>query len=365
MTAATRTEYELDLPGLAEVVSSCAPAPGHKALVKALQQLPGMAFVKLATTRGEDGGSYLHSRSVYGPDGSRLHEDHEVWLRAQVEADAGDFRSTYYRLQGKGYKLTKRHTATLYLVVDQGGDQMDFIQTEVWRIDERMDCELLSTWGAPSTVEELVREAAGYALPEAQCVTVGAPYYVLRCAIDVAKFLKMLEELEESKRAALRRRRYRSTNDEGQEEILTHQQLDPHMDRFPHRARRLFNDWDASSAGRSGARLCDHWVMEFQDWTNPSNGVRDMALVPSWTFDKKLAEVKARVGETHAFYGKLQTIDRRVKVPFGWYFYMLHGNRVHDESAHRVLKAAEDGLIVLPEHDYQVLRAWRERPYGF
>lgn len=61
----------------------------------------------------------------------------------------------------------------------------------------------------------------------------------------------------------------------------------------------------------------------------------------------------------------MQTLDRRVGVPFGWYFYMLHGNRVTDGAGHRVLEAAEQGLIVLPEHDYQVLRAWKARPYGF
>jgi hypothetical protein len=31
----------------------------------------------------------------------------------------------------------------------------------------------------------------------------------------------------------------------------------------------------------------------------------------------------------YAFHGKLETLDRRVKVPFGWYFHMLH-DRVHD-----------------------------------
>ena len=44
---------------------------------------------------------------------------------------------------------------------------------------------------------------------------------------------------------------------------------------------------------------------------------------------------------------------------------MLHGNRVHDWAARRVLEAAEGGTIVLPEHDYRVLKAWEERPYGF
>jgi hypothetical protein len=66
-----------------------------------------------------------------------------------------------------------------------------------------------------------------------------------------------------------------------------------------------------------------------------------------------------------ALYAQLQTIDRRTRVPFGWYFWMLHGNRVHDWAGQRVLHAAEAGQIVLPEHDHQVLRRWVERPYGF
>lgn len=31
----------------------------------------------------------------------------------------------------------------------------------------------------------------------------------------------------------------------------------------------------------------------------------------------------------------------------------------------RVLEAAESGLIVPPEHEYQVLRRWGDDPYGF
>ena len=52
-------------------------------------------------------------------------------------------------------------------------------------------------------------------------------------------------------------------------------------------------------------------------------------------------------------------------MPFAWYFYMLHGNRVDDACGKRVLAAAEAGKIVLPEHDYRVLKDWREHPYGF
>lgn len=358
-------EYELNIPGLAEAAAACTPAPGHKALVKALQRLPGLEEIKLATTRGEDGGSYLAKRGVYGPDGTRLHDDHQTWLREQVEADGGHVRSTYDRLYGKGYKLSKTHLATLYLVLDHGGDESNFAQFEIWREHEHMDCELLKGWGAPRDLDEMVREAEGYSLPDDQCVPVAPARYRYRRAVDVGHFIRMLDAIEAAKREALSRRRYTMTDDSGKAEVLSHAQLDPGFGRYPHRARRLFNDWAASSASQSGARLCDHWVMQFEDWTNPKTGVRDMQVIPVWTYGKKLAEVKASQGDAYSFYGKLQTLDRRVGVPFGWYFYMLHGNRVTDGAGHRVLEAAEQGLIVLPEHDYQVLRAWKARPYGF
>jgi hypothetical protein len=53
-----------------------------------------------------------------------------------------------------------------------------------------------------------------------------------------------------------------------------------------------------------------------------------------------------------------QQFDERIGMPFAWYFYGLHGNLVKSGQMERVLEAAEAGLIVLPEHDYRVLRRW-------
>jgi len=62
---------------------------------------------------------------------------------------------------------------------------------------------------------------------------------------------------------------------------------------------------------------------------------------------------------------KLEKLDRRVGVPFAWFFFMLHGDRVDQDVARRVIQAAEAGQIVLPEHDCRVLKAWEAYPYGF
>ena len=44
---------------------------------------------------------------------------------------------------------------------------------------------------------------------------------------------------------------------------------------------------------------------------------------------------------------------------------MLHGNRLGPWVGEQILAAAEAGTIVLPEHDYRVLKDWSREPYGF
>lgn len=90
-----------------------------------------------------------------------------------------------------------------------------------------------------------------------------------------------------------------------------------------------------------------------------------MDMVPMWAFNRPLAKVNAGKGSEYEFYGALEKLDRRVGVPFGWYFYMLHGNRVEADAGRRVIRAAEAGTIVMPECDYRVLKDWEAEPYGF
>ena len=80
---------------------------------------------------------------------------------------------------------------------------------------------------------------------------------------------------------------------------------------------------------------------------------------------RKLAKLETRNLNDYQLFGKLQALDERVGVPFGWYFFMLHGNRVRSVAGERVLEAAEAGRIVLPEHDYRVLKNWARRAYSF
>ncbi|WP_157730851.1 hypothetical protein [Variovorax sp. HW608] len=96
-----------------------------------------------------------------------------------------------------------------------------------------------------------------------------------------------------------------------------------------------------------------------------TGNTRTVAYTPAWATTKRLAKIAGNKGSDYELYGKLEKLDRHIGVPFAWFFFMLHGNRVGDVSGHRVLRAAEQGLIVLPEHDYRVLKAWSQHPYGF
>lgn len=359
-------EYTPTLPALEAAVAACPPVAGHSQLAKAVAGIPGLENAAVRTTRGGDGGTYLSRRKVLRADGSIVHDDHAVFLAEQLEADNGNAKATKDRLVKEGYLLSRCDITNLYLASDRGdADPADFVQIEVDLHDERVNCELFGYFfDHPQTLRDLIERAEGDLVSEDRRTSLGAPHYELRRVTDVAVFVDLAEQLEAQQRNALRNRQYTVTAS-GTTTVKTHADIDPHFDRFPSKTKRLFDDWQHSSAGRSGERFSAHWLLKFSDWTDPKTGTRYLSVVPLWTFAKKLAEVKSSTGDVYGLFSKLQTLDRRVQVPFAWYFYMLHGNRVHDGAGKRVLEAAESGLIVLPEHDYRVLRAWRDRNYGF
>ena len=86
-----------------------------------------------------------------------------------------------------------------------------------------------------------------------------------------------------------------------------------------------------------------------------------------WSHTARVARIEnvQRVTD-EALLGKLLALDKRTGgVPFGWYFYMLHGNLVPDAAGKRVVRAANEGAIELPIHDLQVLDTWAKSTYGF
>ncbi len=196
--------------------------------------------------------------------------------------------------------------------------------------------------------------------------TLNEPRYRLEAGIDMQRFLEIGEAAYNVQHRADGNRRLIETNGAtGEQRVVTMRELTPGYDGLRWPGRRFFDDWAASSAGRAGERVCLRWTFNTSDYTDPK-GVRHLSFVPQWAHTRKISELK-NTGklDVYSLYGKLTQFDERIGHRFAWYFYGLHGNLVKSGQMERVLEAAEDGLIVLPEHDYQVLRAWQQAPYGF
>lgn len=361
----SNASYLRHFPGLPEAVAGCAPSQKHAALLEHLRRVPELDAAQLATTRGD---TWLHRRKVFSADRRLVAEDHEAWLAEEVARDAGHVAATCTRLDSAGYRLSKCNITNLYVVVaGHSGDPSDFLQIEVALEEEFLDLEFRpgQGWRKPRTLEELQREAdQGPQLPDDERVLLVRPRaYRLRRIVDVGAWLQVADALEDVRREEFRDRRYRVTSSETPgATIQTADELFPGWDRVPAKHRRFFRDWQRSSA--APYRLCDQWVLQLTDWTD-QRGHRTLDMVPMWAFNRPLAKVNAAKGTDYEFYGTLQKLDRRIGVPFGWYFYMLHGNRVDGDAAMRVIRAAEDGTIVMPECDYRVLKDWQDSPYGF
>lgn len=369
--------YDFEMPGLAEAVA-CAPVePKHAALLDAVRCHRCLNNARVGAWRS---GSWLSRRKVVTAAGQLVHEDHDAWLKQQCALDGGDLSRTVRRLRALDYRLTECEITTLYLIHDHGGRQQDFVQLIVRQEDEFIERRLFSVHDtscrrSPKDLSDVVDEAEeGERCSGETKLRFRPTTYRLASAIDFAAFLQEAIAVEGARRVVQRQRVVMVADvvPGGGTLVarpMTVAELDPDGSRYGWAGQRLFDDWSFSSAGRSGARLCDHWVFQTSDYTSSARantpGERTMSFVPVWTFRARLAEVARVPASVHALYGRLEAIDRRTGVPFGWYFWMLHGNRVQATAGRTILEAAEAGKIVLPEHDYVTLKTWYERPYGF
>lgn len=359
--------YNLKIAGLAEAVSQAKADKAHKCLVQALAKFPELAQIQLV--KAADEGYSLVQRKVLSADGSVVHDDHKDWLKEQAELDGNNYAATRRRLKGQGYQLSKCELINIHLVQDTGPEQWAFLQIHCTLRQERRDRPLFPdrSYAADWELKELrdlVREAEdGYEYPEAERRPIGQAHYALEESIDFELFLHELEGQEEAQRKAVEKRQYRVHDMQGASRMMTPDEMDPGWRALPHKGRRFFDDWTESSAGREGHRLNRHWVAKISDHTDETG--RWMSFIPSWTAKRAPAKIDARKGSAVELHGKLAAFDAKQGVPFAWFFYMLHGNRVDDTAGQRIAEAIKRRQVVLPDCDAKVLARWEARPYGF
>ncbi|WP_018441905.1 hypothetical protein [Trinickia symbiotica] len=362
---ATRQEYERQTDVLETIVASVPVTKNHTDLLTAFATRTDYRGARHVKTRDEFG---ARPARILDADDCEIAPDYYAWIEAELAAHGGSARAVWEAHKDAGYRLTEVLPLLHYFVQDRGGAQDNFVQLEVWEEQEFVERELFPRhehWGLPN-VDELRRGSTAMLVERVERRTLGTPQYRLEAVIDMQSFFAIAEATYDTHRRADGDRRFIERNREtGEERIVTVRELTPGYDALRWPGRRFIDDWSASSAGRAGERVCLRWTFKTADHTD-RKGVRTMDVVPQWGHTRKIAALK-NTGklDVYSLYGKLTQLDERVGHPFAWYFYGLHGNLVKSGQMERVLEAAEDGLIVLPEHDYQVLRAWHAAPYGF
>lgn len=361
-----RKEYELKTDVLETIVAAAPVTKKHAGLLTALATRTEFKDTRYVMTRdkfGEQPGRIIDAQ------GHEIAPDYRAWIDAQLVAHGGSVHDVWLANRNAGYRLTEIRPVLHYFVHDRGGDQDNFVQLAVWEEQEWAERELFpreTTWSLPDA-SELRRRAPDFGeVTRFERDARGTPRYRLDRAIDMQRFAAIADAtFAATHRTQGDRRLIETDGQTGAQRIITVRELTPGYDRQQWSGRRFFDDWTASSAGRAGERVCTRWTFSINDYAD-TQSVRHMSIVPQWAHRRKIAPLKnTQKLDAYSLYGRLTQLDARVGTPFGWYFYGLHGNLVKSGQMERVLEAAEAGLIVLPEHDYAVLRRWQQDPYGF
>ncbi|KVN19063.1 MULTISPECIES: hypothetical protein [unclassified Burkholderia] len=361
-----RKEYDLQTDVLATIVATTPVTPKHAELLTAFAtrtEYRGARHVKARDEFGEQ------PARIVDADGREIAADYSAWIDAQLAVHGGSVHEVWHAHKDSGYQLVEIQPRRHYFAYDRGGDQDNFVQLEIWEEQEFVEREVFprdAAWGLPDADELRRGYLRGAAVTQFERRELGAPRYRLAAVIDIQRFTALAEAIYRERRQREGDRLLVETNRQtGESREVRVRDLTPGYDAHQWRGRRFFDDWAASSAGRAGERICRRWVFKTEDYDDPRTG-RQLDYVPAWTHTRKIAELKNTAKlDAYSLYGKLNQFDARIGHRFAWYFYGLHGNLILSGQMARVLEAAEAGLIVLPEHDYQVLRRWGDNRYGF
>ncbi len=361
-----RHNYELHTDVLATLVAQTPVQKKHAALIAMFATRTDFRTARYVKTRDEFG---PQPRRVVDANDQEIAADYHDWIAEQL-ARLGSVGAVCEAFAHSGYRMVESQPCLHYLVVDRSpaaaDRQDDFVQIEIWEDQEFVEREIfprLPAWHWPDEYE-LRRGNTNGATFERR--DLGGPRYRLETIIDMALFATEAEAVWGENHQLQGDRVFRSRNaTTGQERVQSVREMTPGFDRQQWRGRRFFDDWSASSAGQSGARLCTRWVIKTSEYSAPGRP-REMDFVPSWTHTRKIAALEnTQRLDVYGLMSKLTNLDERVGTPFVWFSYGVHGNLVRSGQMERVLEAAESGLIVLPEHDYRVLRRWADDPYAF
>lgn len=349
-------------------VAAVTPDAKHAALCKVLREATGLDTLRYSTFR--DGFSLSRPHCLVVDSAGNSLGKLGDWARARLPEHDGHHERLWEAWKDSDLRLATAAIEKHFFVAAYGNEPEQFLQICVERWQRTIDQRIFTNdpWDRPRSFDDLIDSAFISSGLRVDPQPFGGPEYRLDKMTDVAEHLALIAQVGEVQNRHLE-----------QTVLVPHDKYNqplpgqavPYFDMFPEQRAvepngiRLFDDWRESSAGRTGAEFCAHWFIDPTDWTDPQ-GRRWVSLIPQWATAKKLPKIEPKRSMTaYGLYDKLLAFDAKAGYPFAWYFFMLHGNRIGSWAAKMVLSAAEQGLIVMPEHDYRVLRRWGDHQYGF
>lgn len=356
---------------LETIVASTPYRSDHKPLVQALSSRTVLDTLRYSTFR--DGYHWARSHCLVIDDQGKSLGRFRHWLPPQLAAAGGDPVHVWEAHREGPLRLVNSHITKLIFVAPYGDAAEQFIQIEVSGETRYIESRLFSRspHDMPKSAGDLLDNFGDFddRSTGSDEEPWGEPSYTFEKAIDLAGVLRTVDEIDaETKARNAKLVIIAKTADSEQKELSRR----PYYEEFPGQrtllppARRLFRDWDRSSAGRSGAHFCDHWFIDHSLWVDPSTGRRSVSLIPQWATQKKVPRIEWTKNLTvFGLYDKLLKFEAKAGYPFAWYFFMLHGNRMEDWVGEWILRGAEAGHIPLPESDHLVLGEWNANRFGF
>lgn len=361
---------------LGAIIDATPVTEDHAALLSALHNLHPETPFRLISERGDRG----WAPGIIDRDGNRVTTSLVKWIDQELAAAGDNPREVWLRHKNSGLIRTGRVGEMIYLTAPYGPESDAFFQLEILVGPEITTKKLFDpsrTFPPENRCDLLSGPCLVFADSEQQLVSPSK--YEFRTLTNVKRFLQNLSENDRAIRIAdlpdlekkvIRVEEITLGSDGGQisKDIPFLRMFPRWVDRIAPEVR-LFQDWQNSSAGRSGAQLCNHWHLEMKEWTEKS-GRKVFSLIPQWAdIDGGLSLPVISPDDEDSPYSVMNSLaefDRLAGYPFAWYFYMLHNNRVRTTAGVVIAKAIQDGLMKpLPECDEKVLRQWDAEHYSF
>lgn len=360
---------------LATLVAAAPVTNDHAGLLDALHARYPDAEFRLVSACDE-GATW--DVGIIDREGNRVSDTLGKWIDQELAAAGGDAREVWLLYKDAGLVRTEYEGGRLYLAIPYGPDPDAFFQLVVEVGKEVSTRQLFDPkpWAIPEDRFDLV--SGGVEISEEDRHVISPVRYKLESLTNIRRFLREMAEVEKVNRLAqlpeMEKKMVRVHNvdfgpEGGTTQDIPFLEMCPDwLDRIPP-GIRFFQDWQESSPGKSGLRLCDHWFITTNDW-HGKDGRRQLSLIPQWAdADGGLDLPEISPDWEASPYGVMESLslfDQQAGYSFAWYFYMLHGNRITSSAGSVIAKAIKAGRMhPFQECDERVLLRWHAQQYGF